>query len=162
MQSTQNGQTQYAPALACRGVRGATTVSANNAEQILSATSELLQTIMVYNEMEADDIASIYFTTSHDLTATFPAVAARQLGLLHTALLCGHEMQVPGSLEMCVRVLIHWNTTKTQKQVVNVYLNEAKRLRPDHELPTLRPKQIDPMSAMVKAIENGERKNGNG
>ena len=153
MQSTNN-QNHSAPQLACRGVRGATTVSANTAEQIVSATSELLQTIMVYNEMEAEDIASIFFTTSSDLTATFPAVGARNLGLLHTALLCGHEMQVPGGLPMCIRVMIHWNTTKTQKQVVNVYLNEAKKLRPDHELPTVRPKQIDPMKAMVKALEN--------
>lgn len=148
---------QRSRSLACRGVRGATTVSENSANAILQAAAELLQTIILRNEMEVDDIASIYFTTSHDLDATFPAIAARKLGFIHTALLCGQELPVPGSLPMCLRVLIHWNTTKLQKEIKNVYLHDAKTLRPDHELPTVRPKQIDPMEAMVRVLENSEK-----
>lgn len=145
---------------ACRGVRGATTVTENSEEAILHATAELLQTLVLRNEMEVDDIASIYFTTTKELNAAFPAIAARKLGFVHTALLCGHELPVPGSLPYCIRILIHWNTAKTQKEVKNVYLHQAKKLRPDHEQPALRPKQIDPMEAMVKVLENVDRANG--
>lgn len=138
----------------CRGVRGATTVTSNDAEEILSATRELLQLILQANEMDADDIASIYFTTTADLTATYPALAARQLGLFDLALMCGHEMNVPGGLEHCIRVMIHWNTTKTPKEIAHVYLREAKSLRPDRkDLPPIRPRQIDAMQAMMRVLE---------
>ena len=154
MKSDQT-EPNYSRPLACRGVRGAITVSANTADAMLEATRELLKTLMLYNDMKAEDIATIYFSTTSDLNATFPAVAARQIGLLDTALLCGHEMEVPGSLPLCIRVMIHWNSTKTQKEVVHVYLREAKKLRPDQKsLPDLKPKQIDPMEAMVKVLEN--------
>ncbi|MEM7336379.1 MAG: chorismate mutase [Chloroflexota bacterium] len=154
MKSDQT-EPNYSRSLACRGVRGAITASANTIDAILEATRELLKTIMLYNDMKGEDMATIYFSTTADLNATFPAVAARQIGLNDVALLCGHEMEVPGSLPMCVRVMIHWNTTKTQKEVVHVYLREAKKLRPDRKnLPDLKPKQIDPMEAMVKVLEN--------
>lgn len=154
MQSPTN-EPNYSRPLACRGVRGATTVSANSSDAILEATRELLKTILLYNDMKGEEIATIYFSTTTDLNATFPAVAARQIGLTDTALLCGHEMDVPGSLPMCVRVMIHWNTTKTQSEVVHVYLRDAKKLRPDRKnLPDLKPKQIDPMEAMVKVLES--------
>jgi chorismate mutase len=76
-------------------------------------------------------VASAFFTTTADVDAEFPALAARQLGWLDVPLLCGHEMSVPGSLPRCVRVLIHWNTSKAQNEVEHVYVREATRLRPD-------------------------------
>lgn len=138
---------------ACRGVRGATTVTRNDPEDILEATRELLHTIMRVNEMDIEDIASIYFTTTTDLNAVYPAVAGRQLGMFDTALICGHEMQVPGSLPLCIRVLIHWNTTRTQKEVGHVYLRDAKSLRPDRKnLPPIQPEQVSPVVAAVKML----------
>lgn len=138
---------------ACRGVRGAVTVHENTEEAILAATRELLQIIVKRNEMYPDDIASVYFTTTADLNATYPALAARQIGWSDVALLCGHEMAVPGGLEMCIRVLIHWNTTRSAKEIVHVYLREAQSLRPDRQnLPPIRPRQMNAMEAMVKVM----------
>lgn len=148
-----NGLSNEQRPLACRGVRGATTVTRNDPEEMLEATRELLHAVMRVNEMEMDDIASIYFTTTTDLNATYPAVAARQLGLFDTALICGHEMQVPGSLPLCIRVLIHWNTTRTQKEVGHVYLRDAKSLRPDRKsLPPIQPEQMSSVEAAVKML----------
>lgn len=115
----------------CRGVRGATTCEANTREAILTATRELLELLITHNGIQADDIASAIFTTTTDLTAEFPAVAARALGWSDTALLCGHEMDVPGSLRSCIRVLIHWNTERRADEIVHVYLKGAQNLRPD-------------------------------
>jgi chorismate mutase len=115
----------------CRGIRGATTATENTREAILEATTEMLEQLIAANNLQADDIASALFTTTPDLTAEFPAVAARALGWLDTALLCGHEMSVPGSLQRCIRVLIHWNTTRSAAEVVHVYLREARGLRPE-------------------------------
>lgn len=115
----------------CRGVRGATTVENNDREEILSATRQLLALIIKRNQIEAADIASAIFTTTPDIDAEFPALAARQLGWLDVPLLCGHEMAVPGSLPMCIRVLVHWNTDTQQNRIEHVYLHEAERLRPD-------------------------------
>lgn len=138
----------------CRGVRGATTVKENTAEEILSATRELLSVIIRANDMYPDDIASVYFTTTSDLNATYPAVAARQLGWFDVALLCGHEMDVPGGLPLCIRVLIHWNTTRQAKEIVHIYLREAKSLRPDRKsLPPIRPIEITQRSQMEAAVK---------
>ena len=115
----------------CRGVRGATTCVANTREAILAATHELLVELIDRNGIHPDDIASAIFTTTTDLDAEFPAVAARALGWTDTALLCGHEMHVPGSLRSCIRVLIHWNTERAAGEVVHVYIQGAKNLRPD-------------------------------
>jgi chorismate mutase len=115
----------------CRGVRGATTVSANSREEILAGTRQLLALMIRLNGIEAVDVASALFSTTVDLDAEFPALAARQLGWLEVPLLCTHELNVPGSLRLCVRVLVHWNTTKTQHDVTHVYLKEAVKLRPD-------------------------------
>ena len=137
----------------CRGVRGAITVSSNNEDEILEATRELLQAIMRANDMSVDDIASAYFTTTPDLNATYPAYAARQLGWYDAALLCGHEMAVPGGLARCVRVLIHWNTTKMPKEIAHVYLREARSLRPDRKnVPPIRPRQMSQVEAAVKFL----------
>lgn len=118
----------------CRGIRGATTVDRNEPELILAATRELLSRIVQKNGLEPEDVASAYFTTTVDLDAVYPAVAARQLGWLDVPLICGHEMMVPGGLPRCVRVLIHWNTRRGQKEIVHVYVGEAQSLRPDQNL----------------------------
>ena len=117
--------------MACRGVRGATTLERNEREEILTATRQLLALMLRQNGIEPVDVASAIFTTTPDIDAEFPALAARQLGLLDVPLLCGHEMAVPGSLPLCVRILIHWNTDKPQTEIKHVYEREAKRLRPD-------------------------------
>ena len=83
------------------------------------------------NDLDSQDIASAIFTTTPDLNADFPALAARQLGWHDVALLCGHEMQVSGALQRCVRVLIHWNTPKTQTEIKHIYIRGAEHLRPE-------------------------------
>ena len=115
----------------CRGIRGATTADDNTPEAILQATRELLLLIIEANDLAGEDISSAIFTTTPDLTAEFPALAARQLGWHDVALMCGHEMQVPGSLPSCIRVLIHWNTSKSQAEVKHVYIRGARNLRPE-------------------------------
>ncbi len=115
----------------CRGIRGATTAEANTREEILQATRELLVLLIEANELDSSDICSAIFTTTSDLNAEFPAIAARQLGWHDVALVCGHEMSVPGALKSCIRVLIHWNTPKAQNEIKHVYIRGAKNLRPD-------------------------------
>ena len=115
----------------CRGVRGATTVATNDREEILSATRQLLALMIRLNGIESRDVASAVFSTTRDLDAEFPALAARQLGWLDVPLICGHEMAVPGSLPFCIRVMLHWNTEKEQTEIEHVYVREANRLRPD-------------------------------
>lgn len=115
-----------------RGVRGATSATGNTREEILEVTRELLKEMLKANEItDFEDLASIIFTTTTDLTAVFPAEAARELGMSQVPLLCATEINVPGRLPRCVRVLMHWNTERSQKQVVHIYLREAKVLRPD-------------------------------
>ena len=135
MQSNTNGKRQ-SPLVypVCRGVRGATTCGENTREAILEATRELLGQIIRFNDMRPDDVASIFFTTTADLNAEYPALAARQLGWLETALMCGQEMQVPGSLKMVIRVLVHWNTTKRLDEIQHVYIRDAVSLRPDRSI----------------------------
>lgn len=116
---------------ACRGVRGATTAESNTREAILAATREMLELLIAENDLREEDIASAIFSTTPDLTAEFPAVAARQLGWLDAALFCTHEMAVPGSLGQCIRVLIHWNTSRSAAEIRHVYINGARNLRPE-------------------------------
>ncbi len=115
----------------CRGIRGATTADANTPDAILRATRELLLLIIRENDLDSADIGSAIFTTTPDLYAEFPALAARELGWHDVALMCGHEMNVPGALRSCIRVLIHWNTPKTQTEIQHVYIRGARSLRPD-------------------------------
>lgn len=118
--------------MAVRGIRGATSVDTDTRDAILAATRELLQEIIRANKLECfEDIASIFFTTTPDLTATFPAEAARELGMNQVPLMCASEIAVSGRLPRCVRVLIQVNTERPQCEVVHVYLREAKKLRPD-------------------------------
>jgi chorismate mutase len=114
-----------------RGIRGATTVEANTSDAILTATHELLSALIDANDLRPEDVASVFFSTTQDLNAEFPAVAARDMGWSHAALMCTHEMYVPGSLPMCVRVLLHVHTARTQDEVRFVYLRGAKALRAD-------------------------------
>ena len=104
-------------------------MDANTREDILAATKELLQEMVMANGVEEEDVACILFTTTPDLNAEFPAVAARELGFSQMALLCGHEMGVPGGLPRCLRVLILFNTEKGAKDIVHVYIRGAKGLR---------------------------------
>jgi chorismate mutase len=115
----------------CRGVRGATTADANTREEILTATRQLLALMIRLNGIEPENVASAVFSLTRDLDAEFPALAARQLGWLDVPLLCTYEVDVPGSLRRCVRVLIHWNTSKPQDEIRPVYIKEAVKLRPD-------------------------------
>lgn len=117
----------------CRGVRGATTVDGASRERILTATAELLERLVRANGIEPDDVASAIFTTSPDLTAEYPALAARLMGWRDVALLCGHEMAVPGGVERCVRILLHWNTRLPASDIEHVYIHGASNLRPDRE-----------------------------
>ncbi len=113
------------------GVRGAITVNENSKSDILESTKVLLIAILESNNIKNDDIISIYFTATKDLTKIYPAVAARDIGLVDCALLCGQEMYVEKSLNKCIRILIHVNSTSCQKEAKHVYLREAKSLRPD-------------------------------
>lgn len=119
------------PPVRCRGVRGATTVDHNTRDELLKATRQLLALMIRQNGIEHEDVASAVFTTTSDLNAEFPALAARQLGWIDVPLLCTHEISVPGSLAHCVRILIHWNTAKKLDEIHHVYIRDAAKLRPD-------------------------------
>lgn len=115
-----------------RGIRGATTVAADDADLIFQATCELLEEILNENEgLDRKDIASVLFTTTEDITSTYPALAARQMGWSLVPMMCAREIPVPDSLPLCIRVLIHWNTGQEQFAIRHVYLREAVNLRPD-------------------------------
>ena len=115
-----------------RGIRGATTVTANSRAEILEATEELLGEMIARNRIDRREVASVWFTTTPDLNAEFPAVAARRtFDWNNAALMCGHEMQVPGALPSCLRILLHVNTPLRQDEVEHVYLRGARVLRPD-------------------------------
>ena len=118
-------------AMRVRGVRGATTVTADTEAEILSATTELLREIIHANGIVEDDVASVFFTTTPDLTAVFPAQAARSMGWTRVALIGSQEMSVPDGLAMAIRILIHWNTEKALDDIRHVYMHGAERLRPD-------------------------------
>ncbi|PZR99319.1 MAG: chorismate mutase [Candidatus Chloroheliales bacterium] len=113
----------------CRGIRGATTVEANTKAEIVLATQELLRLLVEANQFELDDLAAAIFTTTPDLNAEFPAWAARQMGWTEAALMCGHEMNVPGALQKCIRVLLLVNTDKQMSEIQHVYIKGAKDLR---------------------------------
>lgn len=114
----------------CRGIRGATTAENNDREEILSATTELLQLMIHHNDLHTEDIASAIFSLTEDLDAEFPAVAARMLGWAEVPLMCTREIPVPGSLSKCIRILLHVNTTRSLAEVQHVYIRKAVNLRP--------------------------------
>ncbi|HOJ77758.1 MAG TPA: chorismate mutase [Bacillota bacterium] len=112
-------------------VRGGITIDEDTPEAILAATKELLEAIIKENNIDLDSIVSIIFTTTPDIKSEFPAVAARQLGLIATPLICAQEIAKPGALPKCIRVLIHFYTDLKKEGIRPVYLREAVRLRPD-------------------------------
>ncbi len=112
-----------------RGIRGATTAEDNSKQAIVSATKEMLERLVEANDLDVDDVASAVFSTTPDLTAEFPAVAARQIGWTYVALMCGHEMAVPDAQDRCIRVLVLVNTDKSARELTNVYLRDAANLR---------------------------------
>jgi chorismate mutase len=118
-----------------RGIRGATTADANTAESITEATEELLRELVTVNDLDAADICFCYFTTTRDLTAEYPAYAARKIGWLDVPLLCGHDMDVqlpnPRGVPMCVRVLVLYNTPRPQSTMRFAYLRGAQAIKAD-------------------------------
>ena len=115
-----------------RGVRGATVATEDQPEAIYAATRALLEAIVAANPgICPEDLASIFFTVTADLRSAYPALAARQLGWVMTPLMCAQEIPVPGSLQRCIRVLVHWNTALAQSEIHHVYLGQAASLRPD-------------------------------
>ena len=118
-------------AMKVRGVRGAVTVAADDPEAIHAATHELLGEIVRRNDIDVEDIASVMFTLTPDIRAAFPALAARDMGWTHVPMLHAVEVDVPGAIERCIRVLMHVNTAASMAEIEHVYLREAERLRPD-------------------------------
>ena len=115
-----------------RGIRGATTTEKDDEESILAATSELLAAILEANpSLVPDDLASALFTVTPDIMAVYPAKAARQMGWGSVPLMCAQEIPVTGSLPLCIRVLLTWNTPLSQKDIKHIYLKNAAILRPD-------------------------------
>jgi chorismate mutase len=120
-----------------RGIRGATTAGANTEEAITDATEELLRELIRANDLDQSEIGFAYFTTTHDLTAEYPAFAARKLGWLDVPLLCGHDMDVrlpnPRGIPMCIRILLLYNTGKPQSAMRFAYLRGAQAIKADLE-----------------------------
>jgi chorismate mutase len=114
-----------------RGIRGATTVERDSAEEIVAATKRLLNEMVARNGIDLDDIASVLFSLTRDLHAGFPALAAREMGWVHVPMLHFAEIDVPGALGHCIRVLMHVNTTRALEDIEHVYLEKAAGLRPD-------------------------------
>ena len=114
-----------------RALRGATTCDADTPEEIAEATQELVLLMMERNELEHDDVISVLFTTSTDLTSTFPATTARAIGFGDVPLICAQEIPVPGSMPRCVRLMMHVNTAAEPAQIHHIYLHDAQGLRDD-------------------------------
>ncbi|MCX7709611.1 MAG: chorismate mutase [Clostridia bacterium] len=114
-----------------RAARGAITVESNDANEIIQETKVLLSAILEENQLKIDEMISVIFTMTNDLNAAFPAVAARQIGWTSIPLMCMKEIEVPGSLEKCIRVLVQFNSEKGLDEIKHVYLKGAKVLRPD-------------------------------
>lgn len=118
--------------MSLRGIRGAITVESDQEDEILNATTELLQAIQQSNPLlKPEDIASAFFTITEDLTSVYPAKAARLLGWSRVPMMCAREIPVANSLNNCIRVLLHWNTELPQSQIQHAYLRKAAALRPD-------------------------------
>lgn len=120
-----------------RGIRGATTAADNSEGAITEATDELLRELTQLNDLDVAEICFAYFTTTHDLTAEYPAYAARRLGWLDVPLLCGHDMDVvlpnPRGVRMCIRVLLLYNTSRPQSAMRFAYLRGASAIKSDLE-----------------------------
>ena len=115
-----------------RGVRGAITVTADQPEEILEETRRLVLEMTEKNNIDPDNVASVIISTTTDITSAFPAKAVRTLeNWTYVPVMCTHEMDVPGSLPLCIRVMMHVETEQAQKDVRHIYMNDATKLRPD-------------------------------
>jgi chorismate mutase len=119
------------PALTVRGLRGATTVDSDTVVQVTERSQELMREIMARNELVEDDIVSVLFTATPDVTSIFPATAIREIGFGAVPLLCAAEIEVPGAMPLCIRVLLHVSTTRSRDEMHHVYLHGAQGLRDD-------------------------------
>jgi chorismate mutase len=117
--------------LMVRGLRGATTVDADTPAQVTERSQELILRLMERNDLVEDDIVSVLFTATADVTSIFPATAIREIGFGAVPLLCAAEIDVPGAMPLCIRVLLHVHTTKTRDEIHHVYLHGAQGLRDD-------------------------------
>jgi len=120
-----------APAPTVRGLRGATTVDEDTVVQVTERSQELMRTLLERNDLDEDDIISIVFTATPDVSSTFPATAIRAIGFGAVPLLCAAEIAVPGSMPLCIRVLLHVHTTRSRDEMHHVYLHGAQGLRDD-------------------------------
>jgi chorismate mutase len=120
-----------APASSVRGLRGATTVDEDSVAQVTERSQELMRALMAENELDEEDVISVIFTTTPDVTSTFPATAVRAIGFGAVPLLCASEIAVPGSMPRCIRVLLHVQTTRSRAEMHHVYLHGAQGLRDD-------------------------------
>ncbi|MCX7715019.1 MAG: chorismate mutase [Clostridia bacterium] len=114
-----------------RAIRGAITVENNDRDEILSATVEMLKKMIEENNLKIEDMISIIFTLTPDLNAVFPAVAAREMGIVDVPLMCMSEIDIEGALPKCVRIMLYINSEKSLKEIKHVYLRKATVLRPD-------------------------------
>lgn len=112
-------------------IRGATTLDADTREEVVTRTTELVRAVLEVNSLAADDLVSFLFTASQDVTAEFPAIAVREMGITDVPLLSGCEMAVTGSMPLCIRLLLHVETDRPRKDYKHVYLRDAVQLRPD-------------------------------
>ena len=117
--------------LMLRGLRGATTVEADTPDQVTERSQELILRLMEHNDLAEDDIVSVLFTATADVTSIFPATAIREIGFGAVPLLCAAEIAVPGAMPLCIRVLLHVTTTRTRDEIHHVYLHGAQGLRDD-------------------------------
>ena len=116
----------------CRGIRGATTAIKNTREAIIDSTKELLLKMVRDNDIDLSDIAAIWFTSTHDLNATFPATAIHYMDWPQLPVICSHEMDVDGSLPRCIRILMLVNTEKNDPEINHIFINEAEKLQHSH------------------------------
>lgn len=115
-----------------RGIRGAITIEADTPEHVWHETAKLVVEVAKANNIQPEDIASVTISTTPDIKSAFPARAVREMdGWQFVPIMCMHEMDVPGALPQCIRVLLHVNTTTPQNEIHHVYLNDAVKLRPD-------------------------------
>ena len=114
-----------------RGLRGATTVDEDTVAQVTDRSQELMRALMAKNDLVEDDIISVLFTATADVTSTFPATAIREIGFGAVPLLCAAEIAVPGAKPLCIRVLLHVYTTRSREEIRHVYLHGAQGLRDD-------------------------------
>ncbi len=124
--------------MSVRGIRGATVIAEDQADTVIAATQELLEAIQAANpDLSEEEIACIFFTVTEDIRSAYPAKAARLMGWNDAPMLCAREIPVPGSLSLCIRLLIQWNTDLPQRALQHVYLHGAEVLRPDWAYPVL-------------------------